>query len=69
MNKRFFEDIKRGDKIKWVLNITGFPHRLMTGTAVQLVKKNAPNQFTIWMADCKGIFMPVTPSTFKGFVK
>lgn len=69
---RTFEDIKKGDTIRWERYgmLTGIPAEILKGKAVKFLK-GKKGYADVWMAECAGytVPLPVTPLRFKGFVK
>jgi len=65
-----FKDIKKGDVIRWESGgmLTGLPVWINEGKAQKLIKADKNDGFVdVWMVNCDGASMPVTPTSFRGF--
>ena len=68
--KKEFEDIKKGDIIRWEDGgyFTGQQERIVEGKALRLIPAKDNGLVDIWMADFNGVKVPVTPFRFRGIV-
>lgn len=63
-----FKDICKGDRIRWRASGVMEPERIGEGVARKFIKGNK-ELADVWMCSPPESLVPVTPSSFRGFVR